>query len=999
MQTLYLVPRNAELNTVECLELDTRAQLEIFQTCDKAIQKLQRLKLHNLNPHVWFFDLPMGLETPALLDLEIKGFDLDTFRPDFVFKAKKLRRLVLKNCKLSEFPDFILHCEDLEELDLSYNRFIELPDALFQLPKLRRLGFGNQVSDKFPVWGLNTDAQKRLLSQIAQNAQLQHLQLATYPCLPQDFQAQDFAHLETLQILAAYTSWDFSPTDNLKNASDASTLLYKNLIDESKPEIITEWFARLSQCPRLKNLDIFRINLPAEALAILTTAQSLRTLRLQKSNYPESQTYQNADWSAFKQLNTLFLHYRSDSFPPLLREMPSLESLILEEFNIKNINLPKTFPQLTCIDFRTVSKYGRVFETVTDDFLRLVPQLQQFGIDDLPNNLTIKLLKDLKTLSADYLDDIQHILDLITGSNLEALTNEQLLKCLLIRPAQVNLRAWEVLVQRLDTPEKLASLEKIQKYALIGTATQAADFKKLLATQNWKLSKKMDEAELIILCPTLKSLPAEAPNWSKTLTEQSLRVWLEAQQGFERLDTDSNQNLLQFLSSPEKENILLGLDLITKTYSSDACVDACLMGLALFSPDKEIKEKTKKFISKNWSAELLQTYKANNRRGHEEECYQNVLKSQLVDAKTFANVCVFTTTNAGGYSYRGFGQTEMLELGGAATPIALRRAFASSYGIEINEKVKDLHPDFLKALEENDQFKEIRLYAPTLNVQEKLFTLRPRQAIQTLDFYNYHSAPYRLSDEIGKLRTLKRLRIDSPEDYFPESIAQFTELQELTFADKTAQKLPNVFAALKSLRQLRFFTQNIQQIPDWFGEWTNVKELVWHNTYGFSLAGLLKLKSLKELLFSQKEAHHTDWAGIKPDVYFPNAERIDLQIQSATMEIANQTFKHLIGACGERLDSFNYYDQHLSQIFDFWENTSKKLTWLRLSGSFSNLPAPKSRVEITHLYLFSPNLESLDFDWTLFPRLNTIRLLKESPISATLRKSVPKHIFIEYSTP
>jgi hypothetical protein len=153
------------------------------------------------------------------------------------------------------------------------------------------------------------------------------------------------------------------------------------------------------------------------------------------------------------------------------------------------------------------------------------------------------------------------------------------------------------------------------------------------------------------------------------------------------------------------------------------------------------------------------------------------------------------------------------------------------------------------------------------------------------------------------------------------------------------------------------------------------------------------------LRFSQKMPHHTDWAGIHPQTYLPNAERIDLQIQSATTEIANQTFEQLLGACGIKLDSLTYYDPQLSQIFDFWENTSKKLTWLRLSGCFSSLPAPKNRVEITHLFLFSANLESLDFDWTLFPRLNTIRLLKESPISATLRKSVPKHIFIEYSTP
>lgn len=991
------------VDAIQEMELDSKAQLEPFRYCDKKMPKLKKLALINQDPYNWTFALPLGFEAPIVEDLELVAFNLEKYKPNFIFKATNLKRLVLRRCALKKFPDFILACKDLEELDLSYNHFIELPDALFQLPKLRRLSFGNHVNpegENFPVWGTDTNAQARFMEQVANCPQIEVLGIATSPVFPLGI--EKCVQLSELYIYPAFSSSSFfsgssfDPNNIYEYQKKYGSLSFVKLLNEESQATQTAWFEQVAALPRLKQLFVVKTNLFPASLDALATSKSLEIFNFESFNWSMSEIYENYDWSVFKGLKHLSLNFASAVLPVNIKQLPLLESLVFHNFRVKHLHLSNSLPSLHTLQFEFEYKsYLQDFESVSDDFLRLLPQLTLLGIDNYTTGVVVKQIKDVRSLGQDYPNEVQQMLDLLLGNNITQIPDIQLLKYLSIRPAQLNLKAWELLLARHDSPEKIQQLglEKISKYFLLGTPTLATDFKQLLQTQAWKATKKIQEAELIILCQTVKTLPApESIVWAKTISETALLVWLEAQQGFERLDTDSNQNLQVFLGSPDRENVLLGLDIMSKTYSSDKLVDTCLMGLALFSPDKEIKEKVKKLISKNWSAELLQLFKQHNRRGHEKECYEALLEHPLLDKLTFANIATIATLqNSNLYYWQRFGQKDVAQLGGAGMSAAVQ-SFFSYNRFELPE-LESYHPSFFEAIEHLDQIQHFQARNLSQTLQQQIFKLR----LKILTAYFSLAEGVDLEDSIGKMQSLRDLQLSSKTSHL-DGIGKLTDLEELRIDNPTLKALPATLANLKKLNRCNLMLHELSELPDWLHQWENLKELLVTESKYFDLRPLFLLPKLVSFYIRQNESHPTNWKGFTQKMYWEHISSVQLEICSPNAEIAQQTFTNVLQACGNKLQTFIYADPLFSDIPDVWEQL-KKVNTVQISGTFKTIPVPTAPVEITRLGIFSEQWENVDLDWSQFTYLQTLEIYKKFPADKerALRKILPKHIKIRHS--
>ncbi len=843
--------------------------------------------------------------------------------------------------KISEY-------NNVEILDLAYhNHFTELPEEVFSLPKLNTIAFGNEQ--------MNAENWAKFVLQISQNPQIKHLHLACFPNFPADI--TPIKQLVSLE-LSRDTRYFFTSHNTNKGIS------FENFAKQ------------LNQLPDLEELSIdFKYNeiddISSDAFNAIADIKSLQKLKIDIGKM------ENYHFGKLKNIKKLELSTTSINFSEDINEMTSLEELHLQDVKLTHLHLTKELKNLHTITFNfSWKKHIKSFISVSDDFFRLLPQIKHLELNDLPKSGNTKVLTDLHEIFKQMplenniitkIDTDKYvttnkaalIADVITKNNTDKYATEDLLDILHIKKAQIDNFTWIILEKRLEK-ELLVSLENVKTYFLLGKSTRSLDLRKILKSLGWKATKNSENADCIVVSRGFAGASNTGANSAgvssagasasidfdakKAVSDTYLFAWAEEKTGFERFDENMNTNLLLLLKSEEFENQALGIDLLTNAYTSSPQIDACLLGIALFTENKNLREKTKKFIEKNLSSSLLTEYKKHNRRGNEKETYQIIKNLPEIDILTFAEIALLAGENK--YDWEKFGFQDILQLGGEMMPKAIESLQYLSSNIEIPLDIERLHPDFVTYFPADCT--SLVCHNPLPEVQKVLFSIKNIKEIA----FDYFREDF-LHEDIGNMKSLEKIGLNIGIQNFPKTLSKLTQIKQLALSNDEINAIPDVFSSWKNLENIRFFTKKLAIIPAWITDFKKLKIVsIFSIAEEINVELLFEIENLEEM--DLKTIAFTFKKPLKPLTKLKKFSLNTIQTTSTNTTLHNACLEDVIAVCPTDLEEFTFESRFLGVISD---NLSKfiKLKKLVLSGSFDQIPACIAGLPLETLWLQSDN--------------------------------------------
>ncbi|KKN25236.1 hypothetical protein LCGC14_0886900 [marine sediment metagenome] len=130
---------NLRLDSLKCLNLYTEGKVKIKISFENLTNLIQLMIVGDDTGHKEFINIDSIKNAKNLERLEIISIPILKI-PEFVKHLDNLKDLVLRNCDLREFDDFILEMESLEWLDLQINKDLRIKknirDKLYKKLKL-----------------------------------------------------------------------------------------------------------------------------------------------------------------------------------------------------------------------------------------------------------------------------------------------------------------------------------------------------------------------------------------------------------------------------------------------------------------------------------------------------------------------------------------------------------------------------------------------------------------------------------------------------------------------------------------------------------------------------------------------------------------------------------------------------------------------------------------------------------------------------------------------
>ena len=856
----------------------------------------------------------------------------------------------------------MLKNNNIEFLDSAYTNILELSDKVFSSPKLNKISFGNEQ--------MNANHWAKLIKQISENPQIKHLHLACFPDFPADIGL--LKQLVSLELSSA-NRYTYQSTNTNKGLS----------FDDFSKE--------LSKLPHLQELIIdFRLstteNISSLAFDAIGDIKSLQTLKIKMN---EMELYH---WGKLKNIKKLELCTSSTKLSEGINEMTSLEELHLQDVRLTHLHLSKQLINLNTITFNFSWKNNlQSFLNISDDFFRLLPQIKRLELNGLPKSGNTKVLTDLheifrqlpleqdiiiKNDNADFSMTTKATLiaDVITKNNVDKYATEDLLDILHIKKAQIDNLTWVILEKRLEK-EVLVELENVKTYFLLGKSARNVDLSKILTTLGWQVVKNSEQADCIVVSRDCKADASKYFDAKKAISDTYLFAWAEKKTGVERFDEGMNSNLALLLRSEELVNQTLALDLLTNNYTSNTEVDTCLLAIALFATDKDLKEKTRKFIEKNLSSDLLTEYKKHNKRGHKQDTYEVIKQLPQIDALSFAEVSFLAVKSK--HHWEKFGFQDIIQLGGEVMPLAIKALQYNYNSIEIPSDIIKIHPDFVRCFPA--EYVEIVCHNPIPDVQKILFSLTTIKEIH----FDYLNEDY-LHEDIGNMKCLKKIVFNIANlQNFPKTLSKLTQIKSVEFYNEEITTLPEVFSSWTRLENLKIFAKNFTSLPDWitnFKHITNIELLYMDNLV--VIDQVFELPNLEYL-----EVRAKNIALNLPHKTLENLKDITIEILSRNFrdvkkeegntltdnQIAFDLLEKIIDICPSDLDKFTFSSPYLDKISDKLSKFTE-LRELSLTGIFEEIPACIADIPLEVLCLKSDDFKELpDFLATMFT-LETMQL-------------------------
>ncbi|MCU0438685.1 MAG: hypothetical protein MUC49_12310 [Raineya sp.] len=855
----------------------------------------------------------------------------------------------MKTCYLykNQISDYqIQEYQDVEIANFTVNNNTEIPLAVFQLPKIHTIEFGSSTVLE-QQW-------KNFIHEVSKHPKIKHLSLSNFPTFPADITS--LQHLTSIEIDATQTN--ATHLEFVISQLKLFPFLEKIGIRGSKEDISLKAFTMIGEIPTLNTLQIgWNIN---------------------------TEYY---DWQVLKNIKKLVVSYFRKPLSEKINQMPNLEELFLYHSTFDNLNFTPNLKKLHTLEIHYESKYSNSFAfDLSDDFIRLLSQIKLLNIHMLPKNASVKLLVDLHKAFVENPDKANMIADAITQYHTEKYTIPDLLSVLHIKKAQINQKIWTVIEKRLDT-EKEVILENVKTYFLLGKPTKSTELRANLKTLGWKPVKESKIADCIIICKEQNKNNDfnKDFNVKKAVSESYLLAWVQKNTGVEPLDKTYNNNLLLLLKSDEIENKTLALEILKNHYTPDKILDTYLLGIALFSEDKTIKEKAKKLIEKNFSSSLLAEYKKNNRRGYESETYEILKQLPEIDAFSFAEVVLSCTQ---GHGLRTLGYLDILQLGGEKMPLALE-AIGSSFSVQINN-ISSIHPDFLKYFP--NKCKNITCSHTLLEVQEIVFQLQHITEIRLENLEELHESIGNMSSITNIGFSVKNLKS------YPETLSKLTNVEYLEIFDRgTTTHISEAFSSWKKLKNLRIYMENLHSLPNWLEDLKNLQFCeITGKDHLLALDSIFSNQNLEKLVL-KIDGGSLDLSQVKAK----NLRELDISLGSCqeneNSSISNQHFKLLekiIVVSPSELTKLTFSTNYLNKISDKLLKFDK-LEELYLGGIFEEIPDFIATLPIKSLGLLSNKLTELPYFIKDMKNLKYILLpYTFQNKKATLQKKMP-HIYFK----
>ncbi len=847
------------------------------------------------------------------------------------------------NAKISEY-------NNVEILDLTYqNFFTELPNEVFSLPKLHTIAFGNEQ--------MNAEKWAKFVLQISQNAQIKHLHLACFPHFPTDI--TPIKQLVSLKLgrETRYSGETYNPNKGIS---------------------FEKFTKQLSQLPDLEKLSIDLgssqgDNISSAGFDAIADIKSLQTLKI------SVREMENFHFGKLKNIKNLELCTTSNRLSDDINEMTNLEELHLQDVRLTNLHLTKELKNLHTITFNfSWKRQLKSFVDVSDDFFRLLPQIKCLKINDLPKSGNTKVLTDLHEIfQQTYAQNLQKstlIADIITKNDTDKYAMEDLLDILHIKKAQIDNLTWTIVEKRLEK-EILVSLENVKTYFLLGKSTKSLDLRKILKSLGWKATKNSENADCIVVsrgCEAGANVHFDA---KKAVSDTYLFAWAEEKTGVERFDEGMNTNLVLLLKSEQPDNQSLGIDLLTNAYTSTKEIDACLLAIALFTTDKNLREKTKKFIEKNLSSNLLTQYKKHNRRGHEKETYEIIKNLPEIDTLSFSEVAFLGVRNK--YNWERFGFTDIIQLGGEMMPLAIKSLQYYSWSIEIPLEITKIHPDFITHFPA--EYTSVLCHNASPEVQKMLFKLTTPKEIR----FDYFREDY-LHEDIGNMQCLEKIQFNVLNLInFPQTLSKLTQIKSVEFYNEEITTIPAPLSSWTNLENLKIFGKKFVAFPDWISNFQHIKKIeLFYMDNSIALDTIFELQSLEILDIRVKEIILD-----LPHKTLKNLKNINIEMRNDTVtktenDINNVSLKtktlfelseKIIDICPSDLQEFQFSSVQLNAISDKLSKFTK-LKKLSLVGSFEQIPACIADLPLETLCLKSNKIIELPEFVGDMPTLKTIEL-------------------------
>ncbi len=844
--------------------------------------------------------------------------------------------------KISEY-------NNVEILDLAYhNDFAELPNEVFSLPKLNKITFGNEK--------MSAEKWTKFVLQISQNAQIKHLHLACFPNFPTDI----------------------TPIQQLVSLKLSRETRYSGETYNPNKGIPFEKFSKqLSQLPHLEELSIdFKNNqgdnVSSAEFDAIADIKKLQTLKISVSEMG------NFNFGKLKNIKKLELCTTSTRLADDINEMTNLEELHLQDVRLTHLHLTKELRNLHTLTFNfSWKKHIKYFINISDDFFRLLPQIKCLELNDLPKSGNTKVLTDLHEifkqmpLENNIISKIDTgkyattnkptlIADIITKNDTDKYATEDLLDILHIKKAQIDNLTWVILEKRLKENLKI-DLENVKSYFLLGKSTKSLDLRKILKSLGWKATKNSENADCIVVSRGFSASEKNASidfDAQKAVSDTYLLVWAEEKTGVERFDEGMNTNLTLLLKSEQTDNQSLGIDLLTNAYTSTKEIDACLLAIALFTTDKNLREKTKKFIEKNLSSNLLTQYKKHNRRGHEKETYEIIKNLPEIDTLSFSEVAFLAVKNK--YNWERFGFTDIIQLGGAMMPLAIKSLEYYSWSIEIPLEITKIHPDFITHFP--TEYTSILCHNATPEVQKMLFKLTTPTEIR----FDYFREDY-LHEDIGNMKCLEKIQFNNLHLInFPQTLSKLTQIKSVEFYNEEITTIPAPLSSWTNLESLKIFAKKFAAFPDWISNYKHIKKIeFFYVENSIALDSIFELQSL-EILDIRVQEIIIDL----PHTPLKNLKSINIEIRN---EIFFDLLEKIIDICPSDLQEFQFSLRQLNVISDKLSKFTK-LKKLSLDGNFDLIPACIAHLPLEKLCLKSDKLVELPAFIGDMPTLKTVEL-------------------------
>lgn len=134
--------------------------------------------------------------------------------------------------------------------------------------------------------------------------------------------------------------------------------------------------------------------------------------------------------------------------------------------------------------------------------------------------------------------------------------------------------------------------------------------------------------------------------------------------------------------------------------------------------------------------------------------------------------------------------------------------------------------DFFEALERADKIKSLQLFFPEYDFRNYVNELLKFQKLEVLSIQFDINYPYKLPNEFGHLKTLKKLHIlNYPFKKFPDWVFDLKKLENLMIRGNDIEEIPSSISMLTNLKHLRIENSKLQKAPIELSALTNLLSL------------------------------------------------------------------------------------------------------------------------------------------------------------------------------